>query len=71
MASELKVDKFTGITTAGSILVTGEGIVQQLICNKGCVKFGFVLMAQAQFHYWIVLTQQVSQMRQQENTHLQ
>ena len=25
MASELKVDKFTGITTAGSILVTGEG----------------------------------------------
>ena len=25
MASELKVDKFTGVTTAGSILVTGEG----------------------------------------------
>ena len=25
MASELKVDKFTGITTAGSIDVTGEG----------------------------------------------
>jgi len=25
MASELKVDKFTGITTAGSISVTGEG----------------------------------------------
>ena len=25
MASELKVDKFTGVTTAGSILVQGEG----------------------------------------------
>ena len=25
MASELKVDKFTGVTTAGSIVVTGEG----------------------------------------------
>ena len=25
MASELKVDKFTGVTTAGSISVTGEG----------------------------------------------
>ena len=25
MASELKVDKFTGVSTAGSILVTGEG----------------------------------------------
>ena len=25
MASELKVDKFTGVTTAGSILGTGEG----------------------------------------------
>ena len=25
MARELKIDKFTGVTTAGSILVTGEG----------------------------------------------
>jgi hypothetical protein len=25
MASELKVDKFTGVTTAGSIDVQGEG----------------------------------------------
>jgi len=25
MASEIKVNKFTGVTTAGSILVTGEG----------------------------------------------
>ena len=25
MASELKVDKFTGVTTAGSTQVTGEG----------------------------------------------
>ena len=37
MASELKVDKFTGVTTAGSILVTGEGTattnLQQGLCK--------------------------------------
>ena len=39
MASELKVDKFTGVTTAGSILVTGEGNstttnLQQGLCKS-------------------------------------
>jgi len=43
MASELKVDKFTGVTTAGSILVTGEGNstttnLQQGLC-KQWIKF--------------------------------
>ena len=41
MASELKVDKFTGVTTAGSILVTGEGNstttnLQQGLCKCWC-----------------------------------
>ena len=41
MASELKVDKFTGVTTAGSILVTGEGNstttnLQQGWCKAWC-----------------------------------
>jgi len=44
MASELKVDKFTGVTTAGSILVTGEGNstttnLQQGLAKSFC-KFG-------------------------------
>ena len=42
MASELKVDKFTGVTTAGSILVTGEGNstttnLQQGLAKSWCV----------------------------------
>ena len=41
MASELKVDKFTGVTTAGSIVVTGEGNstttnLQQGLCKAWC-----------------------------------
>ena len=41
MASELKVDKFTGVTTAGSIDVTGEGNstttnLQQGLCKAWC-----------------------------------
>ena len=44
MASELKVDKFTGVTTAGSILLQVKAIVQQLICNKGCVNVGQNMM---------------------------
>ena len=45
MASELKVDKFTGVTTAGSILVTGEGNstttnLQQGLCKTWCVYVG-------------------------------
>ena len=46
MASELKVDKFTGVTTAGSISVTGEGNstttnLQQGLC-KQWIKFSSV-----------------------------
>ena len=39
MASELKVDKFTGVTTAGSIIITAEGNstttnLQQGLCKQ-------------------------------------
>ena len=40
MASELKVDKFTGVTTAGSILVTGEGNSTTTNLQQGLVKAG-------------------------------
>ena len=39
MASELKVDKFTGVTTAGSILVTGEGNSTTTNLQQGLVKW--------------------------------
>ena len=38
MASELKVDKFTGVTTAGSILVTGEGNSTTTNLQQGLTK---------------------------------
>ena len=38
MASELKVDKFTGVTTAGSILVTGEGNSTTTSLHQGLAK---------------------------------
>ena len=38
MASELKVDKFTGVTTAGSILVTGEGNSNTTNLQQGLAK---------------------------------
>jgi len=38
MASELKVDKFTGVTTAGSILVTGEGNSTTTNLQQGLLK---------------------------------
>ena len=38
MASELKVDKFTGVTTAGSILVTGEGKSTTTNLQQGLAK---------------------------------
>jgi len=38
MASELKVDKFTGVTTAGSILVTGEGGTNTTNLQSGLTK---------------------------------
>ena len=41
MASELKVDKFTGVTTAGSILVTGEGNSTTTNLQQGLCKAWF------------------------------
>ena len=41
MASELKVDKFTGVTTAGSILVTGEGNSTTTSLQQGLCKCWF------------------------------
>ena len=41
MASELKVDKFTGVTTAGSILVTGEGGSTTTNLQNGLTKAWF------------------------------
>jgi len=38
MASELKVDKFTGVTTAGSIVVTGEGNSTTTNLQQGLTK---------------------------------
>jgi len=38
MASELKVDKFTGVTTAGSIDVTGEGNSTATTLQQGLSK---------------------------------
>ena len=39
MASELKVDKFTGVTTAGSIDVTGEGNSTTTNLQQGLSKY--------------------------------
>ena len=41
MASEIKVNKFTGVTTAGSILVTGEGNSTTTNLQQGLVKAWF------------------------------
>jgi hypothetical protein len=41
MASELKVDKFTGVTTAGSISVTGEGGSTTTNLQQGLCKAWF------------------------------
>tara|TARA_R100000149_G_C5838557_1_gene111527 strand:- start:74 stop:478 length:405 start_codon:yes stop_codon:yes gene_type:complete len=38
MASQLKVDKFTGLTTAGSIVVTGEGNSTTTNLQQGLAK---------------------------------
>ena len=43
MASELKVDKFTGVTTAGSILVTGEGNSTTTNLQQGLLKVWYDL----------------------------
>ena len=44
MASELKVDKITGVATAGSIDVTGEGGSTTTNLQQGLKKFGLILM---------------------------
>ena len=44
MASELKVDKFTGVTTAGSIDVTGEGNSTTTNLQQVWLNIGFFLM---------------------------
>ena len=54
MASEIKVNKFTGVTTAGSILVTGEGNstttnLQQGLAKSWC-KFGVDAVADDSFN---------------------
>ena len=46
MASELKVDKFTGVTTAGSIDVTGEGNSTTTNLQQGLAKM-FIDMSQS------------------------
>ena len=43
MASELKVDKFTGVTTAGSISVTGEGNRAATNLQQGLAKWWITL----------------------------
>tara|TARA_S200000501_G_scaffold359654_1_gene385856 strand:+ start:357 stop:779 length:423 start_codon:yes stop_codon:yes gene_type:complete len=48
MASELKVDKFTGVTTAGSILVTGEGNSTTTSLQQGLAKVWFFTETLAQ-----------------------
>jgi hypothetical protein len=42
MASELKVDKFTGVTTAGSIDVTGEGNSTTTNLQQGLAKAWYI-----------------------------
>ena len=39
MASQLKVDTITGVTTAGSVVVTGEGISTTTNLQQGLAKF--------------------------------
>jgi len=48
MASELKVDKFTGVTTAGSIDVTGEGNSTTTNLQQGLAKVWCKLTGAAQ-----------------------
>ena len=40
MASQLKVDTLTGVTTAGSIVVTGEGNSTTTNLQQGLAKVG-------------------------------
>ena len=61
MASEIKVNKFTGVTTAGSILVTGEGNstttnLQQGLAKSWCVFNGTGTVAITDSHNSASLT---------------
>ena len=49
MASELKVDKFTGVTTAGSIDVTGEGNSTTTNLQQGLAKSWTSFQSQGTF----------------------
>ena len=51
MASELKVDKFTGVSTAGSISVTGEGNSTTTNLQQGLAKAWTTLQADASSDY--------------------
>jgi hypothetical protein len=51
MASQLKVDTLTGVTTAGSIVVTGEGNSTTTSLQQGLIKVVDILMAQIHLHY--------------------
>ena len=66
MASELKVDKFTGVTTAGSIDVTGEGNSTTTNLQQGLVKFWISHDAKTDSTL-IVLILIVLQIMEQEN----
>ncbi len=59
MASELKVDKFTGVTTAGSILVTGEGNSTTTNLQQGLCKSAEGARQHTWKHKMTVLTLQV------------
>ncbi len=50
MASELKVDKFTGVTTAGSIDVTGEGNSTTTNLQQGFAKV-WLKISRVDFYY--------------------
>ena len=43
MASQLKVDTLTGVTTAGSIVVTGEGNSTTTNLQQGLAKVGIIM----------------------------
>ena len=51
MASELKVDKFTGVSTAGSISVTGEGNSTTTNLQQGLAKAWTALQTDASSDY--------------------
>ena len=67
MASELKVDKFTGVSTAGSILVTGEGNSTTTNLQQGLAKSFFFTKVHLLMLYMTAIILLVLQMLLQEN----